>query len=141
MGLFCRFHLSPISSSGLRHNPAVPSSNQAAACEMRMYRVADSFSSSAQVINRVQHRIKLSCDKSMIDRESKRTFDGGIRKVRPGRRKISTTWITSDSGASQIRKSSLSDVGRLTPRGSENVSVRDLNIRSTILRLLSEPVS
>ena len=64
----------------------------------------------------------------MIDRESRGAVAGGIRKLRPGRRKISTIWITSDSDVSQIAESCFTEVGRRMPRGSEKVSVRALKI-------------
>ena len=57
---------------------------------------------------------------------------GGIRNERPGCRKTSTIAMTSASGASQIAASSAIDVGRRMPRGSVNVSVSALNIRSVV---------
>ena len=44
---------------------------------------------------------------------------GGMRNDRPGRRKMSTTRITSASETPQIPASSATEVGRRMPRGSE----------------------
>ncbi len=141
VGRLSRLQRSASSSSGSPHSPAAPWSNHDASRDRRTYCAADARSSCAQPISRSQQRIRLSCETSTMTGEVNATGTGGIRNDRPGRRKISTISATLASGASQIAARSAIDVGRLTPLGSEKVSVKALKMPAVRRLRSSEPVS
>ena len=70
----------------------------------------------------------------MIDVGLRVVAAGGIRKLRPGFRKTSTTATASASLAPARAQTSSRRLGFLTPRASEPRSVSALNILSAIVR-------
>ena len=141
VGRFSRLQRSASSSSGSPHSPAAPASNHDASRDRRTYCAADARSSCAQPIRRSQQRIKLSCETSTMTAEVRGTVAGGIRNERPGRRKTSTIPATLASDASQMAARSASEVGRLIPLESENVSVSALKSPAARRLRSSVPVS
>ena len=92
-------------------------------------------------MSRFQMRIRLSCEMSMIDSALQRGREaGGIRKLRPGRRKASTTATTSRLGRRRVSAQISSQRARAAhaPRVRAEVGERlehplgDLPVRSCV---------
>ena len=132
VGLCLACQLSASCKSGGLQRPAFPTWYIAAASERRMYICTASASSSTQFFNRTQMRIKLSCEMSTMESESRDMPWAGVSKERLGSRKRSITWITSFSGTAAIAAISPSCVGRRIPKFSPLFSVMALNKDSQI---------
>ncbi len=140
--MYSRRHRGPSSSSGSPHRRPTPSLHQSRprATAGRRCRPTPALLRPADQPRPAPHQalVRDVDDRSRVERHGR---PAASETIGPGAGRCRRCGLTSASGTSQIAASSATDVGRRMPRGSVNVSVSALKIRSSTAVRASSPAS